>query len=122
MTTLDPQFLIATMHVSGFKGAEMKRAQGALLTLALQGPTTAAALPGEITNGSKSLAGCASGALIGTGLLECVGRVKSPHRDAKGRKLNVLAIPEGRRGTVLAWLMANGLPTPEPQMALALSA
>ena len=122
MSTLSREFIIETMHVSAHKGAEMRRAQAALLTLAIQHPTcTAADLPGELTNGSKSLAGCASGALIAMNLLECVGRVKSPHKDAKGRKLNVLAVPNGRRWAVVSFLERNGFPVPQPQMSLALA-
>lgn len=122
MSHLAPQFLIATMHVSGFKGAAMRRAQGALLTLALNDTCHAAMLPGELLEGSKHLSGAATGALIAQELLCVVGRIKSPRPEAKGRKLDLLAIPAGRRGTVLAWLRQNGFPAPEPQMALALSA
>ena len=113
-TTLSPDFLVATMHIQGFKGAAMRRAQGALLTLALasSAPIHAAMLPGEVTEGSKHLAGAATGALVAQELLCCVGRVKSPIASAKGRRLDLLAIPEGRRATVLAWLRANGLPIP----------
>ena len=121
MSTLSREFIIETMHVSAHKGAEMRRAQAVLLTLAIQHPTcTAADLPGELTNGSKSLAGCASGALIAMKLLECVGRVKSPHKDAKGRKLNVLRIKEGRLNAALSWLARNGMPIPHKQFELTL--
>lgn len=122
-STLDPQFLVATMQMTGFKGAAMRRAQGALLTMALAStvPITAAALPGEITEGSRHLAGAATGALVAQELLCVVGRVKSPIPSAKGRRVDLLAVPEHRRGTVKAWLKANGFPDPQPQMALALT-
>jgi hypothetical protein len=109
-STLDPQFLIATMHMTAFKRGPMLRAQGALLTIGLRGPSfTAADLPGEITNGNKHLSGAATGALIAQNLLEVVGRVKSPHVNAKGRKLDLLSIPETRVNTVRAWLRENGM-------------
>lgn len=120
-TTLEPAFLLATLHITGFKGAEMRRAQGALLTLAYESnlPITAADLPGEITEGNTHLAGAAAGALIAQGLLTGVGRCKSPRPEAKGRKLNLLAIPSDKRSTVKTWLERNGFPAPRPaQIAL----
>lgn len=123
-TTLDPAFLLATIHITGFKGAEMRRAQGALLTLAYESvlPVTAAELPGEITNGSKHLAGAATGQLVAQGLLVVVGRVKSPRPEAKGRKFDMLAIPSEKRSTVLTWLEKNGFPKPRPQQMSLLTA
>jgi hypothetical protein len=113
-STLDPQFLVATMHVTSFKRGQMLRAQGALLTLGLRWPTfTAADLPGEITGDNKHLAGCATGALAAQDLIRSVGRVKSPRENAKGRKLDVFAIPNERVSTARAWLRANGMPDGE---------
>lgn len=114
-TTLDPNFLAATMLMTSYKGGHMRRAQGALLFLALTSrvPITAADLPGEITNGDTHLAGAATGALIALNLLAVVGRCKSPRPDAKGRKLNTLDIPLGRRGAARTWLQVNGCPQPE---------
>ncbi len=112
-TTLDPQFLRAIILVTAFKPEPMKRAQAALLLLALTGQDfTAAELPGEITNGSKHLAGAATGALVGQGLLSVVARVKSPNANAKGRKLDLLRIAPGKFNTVQAWLEANGIGIP----------
>ena len=111
-TTLDPNFLTATMLMASFKGGHMRRTQGALLTLALEadGPITAADLPGEITRGDLHLAGAATGALIAHDLLTAVGRVKSPIPGAKGRKLNQLIVPLDRRPTARTWLERNGFP------------
>jgi hypothetical protein len=111
-TTLDPNFLTATMLMESFKGGQMKRTQGALLTLALEadGPITAADLPGEITRGDLHLAGAATGALIALDLLVVVGRIKSPLASAKGRKLNQLNIPLERRATARTWLARQGFP------------
>lgn len=112
MTTLDPNFITATMLMSSFKGGPMRRAQGALLTIALEasGPVTAAEIPGEITNGNRHLAGAATGALIAQDLLHVVGRIKSPLASAKGRKLDQLIVPLERRATAHTWLERNGFP------------
>lgn len=115
-TTLDPNFIVATMQMTAFKGGAMRRAQGALLTLALESPIpiTAAQLPGEVTNGSAHLAGAATGALIAQELLTVTGRVKSPDPRAKGRKLDLLVVPDARRATARTWLERNGFPLPRP--------
>ena len=113
-TTLDPNFIVATMQMTAFKGGAMRRAQGALLTLALESPIpiTAAQLPGEVTNGSAHLAGAATGALIAQELLVVVGRTKSTRPEAKGRKLDLLSVPLDRRSTAATWLARNGFPAP----------
>lgn len=121
-TTLEPSFLQACLLLNSFKGRPMAVAQGALLYLALNGDCTAAELPGEVTGGSKYIPGAATGALIAQGLLVVVGRVKSPRENAKGRKLDLLRLAPGKRGTALAWLRANNLPVPiagqQQEMAL----
>lgn len=114
-TTLEPSFLSAAILVQDFKGAAMLRCKGALLALCLtRGTATAADIPETITNGDLHLAGCASGSLISIGLLECVGRVKSPNPNARGRKLNVMAVPQAKRDTARLWLTRNGFQAPKP--------
>ena len=116
-TTLDASFLRAVVVMTGFRGHAMKSAQAALLMIGLRGHTfTAADLPGEVTGGSRHVAGAATGALISIGLLECVGRVKSPHENAKGRKLDLLQIPAAKYSTARTWLSANGYQDHAPQM------
>lgn len=110
-TTLEPAFLVACLQISAFKGGAMRAAQGALLTMALRGGSfTAADLPEAVTGGSRHLAGAATGSLISMGLLVVVDRVKSPDEKAKGRKVDVLRLADGKRATVLCWLVRNGLP------------
>ena len=110
-TTLEPDFLVAVIRMSQFKGKLMIGAQAALLHLALRGlDFTAADLPGEVTGGSKHVPGAATGALISQGLIVVVDRIKSPRVEAKGRKLDVLRLAAGKRSTVITWLRANGLP------------
>lgn len=115
-TTLEPDFLLAVIRMVTFKGAKMIGAQAGLLHLALRD------LPGELTAGSKHIAGAATGALIAQGLIVVVDRIKSPDKKAKGRKLDVLRLGSGQRSTVLAWLRANNLPVPEAgtQMGMAI--
>lgn len=122
-TTLSPDFLKAVCLITGFKGSMMQGAQAALLLLALEADTiNATMLPGEITQGSRHLAGAAVGSLVAMELLECCGRIKSPLSSAKGRKLDVLRIPEGRRATVQAWLRGHGYHlAPEAQLSLAIA-
>lgn len=101
----------------------MIMAQAALLHMALKGEEfDASMLPGEITEGSKHIAGAATGALISQGLLIVTRRIKSPSASAKGRKLDVLRLAQGKRATVITWLTANDLPTPQAveQMGLAI--
>lgn len=106
-TTLSRDFLRTVVMMIGFRHEPMRRAQAALLYMALEGGMfTAADLPGEITGGSKHLAGAATGALISIGLLVAKGRVKSPDASAKGRKLDLLA--GGETGRIKAWLRSNG--------------
>lgn len=110
-TTLDPSFLRAVILSISFRGDDMDRACAALLLIGIRGQTfTGADLPAELTNGSKTLAGCACGSLVAQGLVECVGRVKSPHPDAKGRKVNLLQIPANRLSTARTWLARHGFP------------
>jgi hypothetical protein len=114
MTTLDSQFLRAVVIMTGFKPNRMLRAQAALLSFALKYQDfTAHDIPAEITEGSKHVAGAATGALIAAGLLTVVDRIKSPDPKAKGRKLDVLRLASGKLHTARAWLTANGFdPSP----------
>ncbi len=109
-TTLEPSFLRSVVLMTGFKPAPMKSAQAALLLIGLRGiEFTAADLPGEVCNGSRHLAGAATGSLVAIGLLEVTGRVKSPHENAKGRKLDLLRIPACKWNAAQTWLLANGI-------------
>lgn len=107
-TTLDASFLRAVLMQVSFKPDEMKRAQAALLLIALErGTVMATQIPREIVGDSEHRAGAACGALVSQNLLKVTARVKSPDEKAKGRKLNVYRVPYGRRRAVVAWLRAN---------------
>lgn len=121
-TTLDPQFLQAALLVTSFKGKRMLAVQGALLHLALSGRDfTAAEIPDVLVNGSKNLAGCASGALVAQGLLIVVARVPSPKPNAKGRKLDLFRLAPNKYETALTFLERNGLPRPSANQQIELA-
>lgn len=111
-TTIDAQFLRAVVLMTGFKPKRMQRVQAALLMLGFQPEDyTAADLPDELTEGSKHIAGAATGALVASGLLKVVGRIKSPEPKAKGRKLDLLRVVNIE--TAKTWLKANEFDVPE---------
>lgn len=114
-TTLDPAFLTAVLFLANFKPRSMALCQAGLLALGLdRREFTAADLDPTITQGSKHLAGAATGALVAMGLLVVVGRCKSPNASAKGRRVDILAIPEHRRATAKVWLERNGFAANQP--------
>lgn len=120
-TTLEPSFLLAVIRMNEFKRQPMVAVQAALLRMSLDGlDFTAADLPGEVTNGSKHIAGAATGALVAQGLLIVVDRIKSPDPKAKGRKLDVLRMAAGKRSTILTWLARQDLPVPVAGQQMAL--
>jgi hypothetical protein len=124
VTRLDPEFLRAMVVMTLFKPERSLRCQASLLAMALTGETfTAAQLPGEVTEGSLQAAGAATGTLLTAGLLKNLGRVKSPHKNAHGRKLHLLQLNDGKRETVRTWFATNGfdttiLPTIQTEMIL----
>ncbi len=110
-TTLDAQFLRAVVLMTGFKPEKMRRVQAALLMLGfLNQDYTAADIPDELTEGSKHIAGAATGSLVAIGLLTVTRRIKSPEPKAKGRKLDVLRVTNFE--TAKAWLRGNGFDIP----------
>ncbi len=122
-TNLDPEFLRAVVLITSFKGGDMARCQAALLAFALEDVDFCAAeLPRELTGGNTHLAGAATGALIATGMLEVVGRIKSPDHKAKGRKLDLLRRSASKE-TIRTWFHRHDIaPPPARQTELQLSA
>ena len=108
---LDISFLRMVVVMTGFHPKAMRRTEAALLMMGLTGVEfTAAELPDEITDGNRHVAGAATGALISEGLLQVVGRVKSPNPDAKGRKLDVLRLVSVEKAK--SWLRVNDFKLP----------
>jgi hypothetical protein len=106
-TTLDAQFLKAVVLLTGFKPEKMRRCQAALLMIGFAGKDYSAAdIPAELTDGSRHIAGAATGALVSIGLLNVIRREQSPDPKAKGRKLDILRLAD--IGKAKAWLRANG--------------
>ena len=94
-TTLDASFLRTVVILTGFKPEKMRRCQAALLMIGFAGMDYSAAdIPQELTEGSRHIAGAATGALVSIGLLNVVGRIKSPHDSAKGLKLDLLRLAD----------------------------
>jgi hypothetical protein len=111
-TTLDPSFLRSVVAMTMFTPKRMLRCQAALLMVGLGGGEfNATALPGELTEGNKHVAGAATGSLVATGLLTVTGRIKSPLANAKGRKLDTLRLTSIE--TAKTWLRANKFAIPE---------
>lgn len=109
----DPSFLRAVVLVCAYKAKAMERAEVALLCLALTGREfTAANLTGEITRGSRTIAGCATGALASMGLIACVGRCKSPNPAANGRRLDVWRLADGKGESARTLLRRYGVEEP----------
>ena len=105
-TTLDSSFLRAVILMCGFQDKPMKNAQAGLLLIGLKQPEFSAAdLPAEL--GGKHLSGAATGALVSTGLVTVIGRIKSPHKSAKGRRVDVLRVTN--REKAKTWLRSNGI-------------
>ena len=103
----------------GFRGDAFNGACAALLLIGLRGGDfTAASLPREITNGDIHISGLATKALIKMGLIEKVGYMPSPNKDAKGRIVNKLRIPSHKVSVARTWLSRHGFPcTEEAQLS-----
>jgi len=99
----------AVMLKVAFKPEPLRRAQAALLYVALSGVEfTADVLPGEIVGGDTRLAGCATGALATMGLIERTGRVKSPSKTRNGAWVNQWRLATGKSAAVKTWLARHG--------------
>ncbi len=99
----------ALLMLCCWRGSQVEQAQAFLLMGALQeGTITAACIPGEILNGSKHISGAAVRVLLECELLEAIGYVPSPNKNAHGRIVRQLAIPAGKRSTVQTWLKNRG--------------
>lgn len=111
MNDLNPDLLRAIVLKVSFKPEALRRAQAALLYVALTGQEfTADVLPGEIVGQDTTLAGCAVGALATMKLIERVGRVKSPAKSRNGCYVNVWRLAAGRLEVVQTWLERQGFP------------
>lgn len=117
--SITPEFLRAIILKTAFKPEPLRRAQAALLYVALEGETfTADLLPGEIVGDDTKLAGCAVGSLATMDLIQRVDRVKSPAKSRNGAWVNRWRLAEGRMATAKTWLTRHGFPIDEKQGAL----
>jgi len=112
-------FLRAVLLKVAFKPEPLRRAQAALLYVALSGETfTADVLPGEISGDDTTLAGCAVGSLATMRLLARQGRVKSPAKSRNGAWVNLWSMADGKRETVKTWLKRNGFQVEEQRQLI----
>lgn len=120
---MNAQLLRAIILKVAFKPEPLRRAQAALLYVALEGDTfTADVLPGEIVVGDIYLSGCAVASLATMKLIERVGRVPSPSPTRKAAWVNQWRLGTGKRETAKTWLERNGFDATlafEPQRELA---
>jgi hypothetical protein len=84
------------------------------------GDFTAACLPKEITQGDIHVSGLATKALIKMGLVEKIGYVASPNKEAKGRPVCLLRIPSDKTSTARTYLSRQGYSIPSQSMQLQL--
>jgi hypothetical protein len=106
---MNSDFLRAVILKVSFKPEPLRRAQAALLYVALAGDDfTADCLPGEITGEDTTLAGCAVGSLATMRLIERIDRVKSPSKSRNGAWVTRWRLAAGRAETVRTWLKRHG--------------
>ena len=70
--------------------------------------------------GNVHLAGCATGALVATGMIEVIGRIKSPKPSAKGRRLDLLRLPPENYAKAETFLHRHGVTLRDVQQQLAI--
>lgn len=96
-----------------FKPEKVRRAQAALLYVALTGVEfTADVIPDAICD-DMTTAGCATKTLAQIGLIQYVRHVKSPAKSRHGAEVKQWKLADGKRETALTWLTRNGFPHPD---------
>lgn len=113
-TTLDPSFLRAIVLKVAFHPEPLRRAQAAIIYAALEAVSFTAdeVLCGELTNGDTKISGICVGSLASMGLLERVGRCKSPAPSRNGAWVNVWRLAAGKLETAKTFLTRNQFPLP----------
>ena len=121
MNAPDVSFLRSLILMVNFKGESVNAVAAALPLIGLRGEDfTAASLPREITQGDIHVSGAATRMLLTMGLVEKVGYIPSPNKDAKGRPVCLLRIPANKVTTARVWLQRHGISaTPTEQLSLA---
>jgi hypothetical protein len=110
--------------IAGFRGEAFHSVQASMLLIGLRGlDFSAADIPRELTGGDKHVSGLATKGLLKMGLIEKVGYIPSPNKDAKGRPVLCLRIPADKVSTARTWLSRHGyqdsLPATQTEMVLA---
>jgi hypothetical protein len=119
--SLDPSFARAIVLKVAFHPEPLRRCQAAILYRALQGTefTADEVLVGELIGDDTKISGISVGALVGLGLIQCVGRRKAASPSRNGCKTNVWVI--SKPSTALTWLSRNNFAPPslhQPELPL----
>lgn len=119
MNQADTSLMREIVLCASFRGELFHSTCAALLMVGLAGDDfTAAILPKEVTQGDIHVSGLATKALIKMGLVEKIGYVASPNKDAKGRPVCLLRIPANKVSTVRTYLSRHGYSIPSESMQL----
>ncbi|MEK7781963.1 MAG: hypothetical protein AAB370_10735 [Verrucomicrobiota bacterium] len=112
---MNPDFARAIVLKVAFKPEPLRRAQAALLYVAMTGQSfTADCLPGEIVAGDTKLPGLAVGTLARIGLIQSLGFTRSPSLTRHGSWVQRWRLADGKDSTAKTWLKRNGFDATVP--------
>ena len=112
---MNADFARAIILKVAFKPEPLRRAQAALLYIALSGEAfTADVLPKEIVGDDPKLPGCAVGTLATMELIQSIAIVNSPSKSRHGGLVRRWRLAPDKRTTALTWLKRNGFDTTVP--------
>jgi len=112
---MNADFQRAVVLKTAFKPEPIRRAQAALLYVALAGQSfTADVLPGEIVGDDISLPGLAVGTLARIGLIQSLGFTRSPSKTRHGSWVQRWRLGDGKESTARTWLKRNGFDATVP--------
>lgn len=115
---MNADFLRAVVLKVAFKPEPIKRAQAALLYVAMSNVSfTGDVLPGEIVGGDVTLPGLAVGTLSRLGLIQSIGFTRSPSATRHGSWVQRWRLADGKRTTAVTWLTLNGFEATVPREA-----
>lgn len=112
---MNTDFLRAVVLKTAFKPEPLRRAQAALLYVALSGQSfTGDCLPGEIVGDDTKLPGLAVGTLARIRLIQSCGFTRSPSTTRHGSWVQRWRLAPDKRTTAITWLRRNGFDTNVP--------
>jgi len=119
MSAMDTSLVRAIVLKVAFHGQQLRRCQAALIYGGLHGHAFTAdeLLVGELVGDDTKISGISIASLASIGLLERVGRCRSPAPSRNGAWVNQWRLVAVKRSTALTWLDRNGFPKPAEQQA-----